>query len=317
MGVIGPQCSGRALAVLPIYADAGIVAISGSATLSELADEQPAGHFFFRTAYRNDTQGILFRVYVSDPDFLEADDAYIVDDSEPYGRGLADDIERELLSVEELSGGEARVRVTRASIEPGAVDFSDLAAEIARADPDVVIFAGRNPEAGLLLRQLRDAGWGGSYATGDDVCGGPGCDFLVSLGALAEGAAFSGCSPPLPATFVDAFEAVHDDSDPDDDDGRPTAAFVAHYADAATILLDAVAAVAQSQADGSLRVDPTLLRGVVAASLLSGGLSGNVAFDSSGDRRLIGEVEGLEHVARDLGLVPCFVENGTIAFFEE
>ena len=116
---------------------------------------------------------------------------------------------------------------------------------------------------------------------------------------------------------MDAFEAVHDDSDPDDDDARPTAAFVAHYADAATILLDAVAAVAQSQADGSLRVDPTLLRGVVAASLLSGGLSGNVAFDSSGDRRLIGEVEGLEHVARDLGLVPCFVENGTIAFFEE
>jgi ABC-type branched-subunit amino acid transport system substrate-binding protein len=205
--------------------------------------------------------------------------------------------------------------VTRASIAQGAVDFSELAAEIARADPDVVIFAGFNPEAGLLLRQLRDAGWGGSYATGDGVCGGPGCDFLVNLGALAEGVAFSGCTPPLPTTFVEDFEAVHDASDPDDEHGRPTASFVAHYADAVTILLDAVAAVAVRTEDGSLRVNPTLLRGVVAAARVGGGLSGDVAFDSSGDRRLMGEVSGLEHVARELGLVPCFVENGMIAYF--
>ena len=286
VGVIGPQCSAGAEGALSLYAAAGVVTISGSAALSELAEDQPAGGFFFRTAYTNLQQALLIAVYVTSPDYLGGDHIFVIDDSEAYGEGLATDIGRFLSGELESEAVVAGARLSRAHVQLGAVDFSALAAEVAIANPDAVIFAGFNPEAGLLLRQLRDAGWLGFYGTGDRICGGPGCDFLVSLGALAEGTAFAGCSPRLDATFVQEFMSVHADTDDSEDDPRATATFVAHYADATTILLNAVQAVADPQADGSLRIEPRALRDAVAATQLPGGLSGAVAFTATGDRFL-------------------------------
>ena len=183
-----------------------------------------------------------------------------------------------------------------------------MAAEVADANPDVVLFGGFNPEAILLLRQLRDAGWNGRYVAGDAVCGAADCEFLAVLGELAEGSAFSGCSPPMPADFIEEFDAVHGK--------EPTAAFVTHYADATTILLNAVAAAAQPQADGSVLIDPKALRDTVAAASLPGGLSGDVVFNADGDRTLAEEPDTLEQLARELGLVPCQVRNGAIVGFE-
>ena len=111
----------------------------------------------------------------------------------------------------------------------------------------------------------------------------------------------------------------------DEGDGRPTASFVAHYADATTILLDAVAAVAQVRGT-ELVISPVALREAIAARTLADGLSGTVAFDAAGDRAgtippLDPEAEpdpeggALAVIADSFGLVPCFVENGTIAYF--
>ena len=89
VGVLGPQCSAGAVRTEKIYANAGIVMISGSATLTNLAEDQLGDGFLFRTAYRNDSQGILVGVYFSDPEFLGANSAYIVHDNETYGTDLA------------------------------------------------------------------------------------------------------------------------------------------------------------------------------------------------------------------------------------
>ena len=203
-----------------------------------------------------------------------------------------------------LNGGGVEVTVT--SVDRGAVDFSEIAAEVASANPDALFFAGFNPEAILLLRQLRDAGWNGAYAAGDAVCGAAECEFLAALGTQAEGVAFSGCSPPLDAAFVDAFTGVHG--------SEPTAAFVAQYSDATTILLNSVASVAQEEG-GTVVIDPKALRGAVAEASLPGGLSGDVSFDAAGDRLLSTPLPGLDEFARELGLVPCRIQNQTIAFF--
>ena len=274
--------------------------ISGSATATKLAEDQPGDGFFFRTAYRNDTQGILIGVYFSDPEFLGADTAYIVHDNEAYGSDLAFSAEPLLV--------ESGVQITMASIDRGTVDFSGLAAEVAEADPDALFFAGFNPEAILLLRQLRDAGWNGAYASGDAVCGAAECEFLAGLGELAEGTAFSGCSPPLDTVFVDAFIKAHG--------SEPTSAFIAQYSDAATILLNAVKSVARDDG-GALVIDPKELRDAVSAAALSGGKSGNVAFDAVGDRAASEEIDNLEQFALELGLVPCHIENGAIVYFEQ
>lgn len=82
VGVLVPQCSAGAELTIPIYNAAGVVSISGSATLSRLAENQREPHFFFRAAYRNDAQGTLIQVYVTADAFLGADAAFVVDDSE-------------------------------------------------------------------------------------------------------------------------------------------------------------------------------------------------------------------------------------------
>jgi branched-chain amino acid transport system substrate-binding protein len=302
-GVIGPDCSAGAQAAIPIYASSGITAISGSATQSDLTTTQPEGGLFFRTAYRNDLEGILAGLFTGQ--VLGAQRVDLVDDGEPYGVDLADNAQH----VMEETG----IEVTRESIQRGTVDFSGLAAKIAQDSPDLVGFAGFNPEAALLYRQLRDAGYAGLFGAGDAAWGPP---FLEPVGAeAAEGVFFVGCALSLPEDFVADFESLR---------GHPPrdSAFSAQYADAATILLDAVDSVAVEQTDGSLSIDPLELRDAVRATELQDGISGRIAFDENGDRLPPGAVSlsafidlavraaDLDTFAAELGLVACQVRDG-------
>jgi branched-chain amino acid transport system substrate-binding protein len=304
VGVIGPDCSAGAEAARPVYGGAGIVAISGSATETTLTTGQPEGGFFFRTAYRNDLEGTLAGLFASSE--LKAQKVYLVDDGESYGQDLANAAQT---AMEELG-----VTVTRDSVSRGTVNFSELAAKIGGASPDLVAFAGFNPEAALLYRQLRDSGYRGRFGAGDAAWGLP---FIEPVGAqAAEGVLFAGCSLPLPEDLVADFRDLHGNPPQD-------SAFVAQYADAVTILLNAVAQVAAEEADGSLTIDPTALRDAVRATHLEDGISGSVAFDRNGDRvppgvsDLSGFVDkaikaGDVNVFLELGLVPCQVQDGKL-----
>jgi branched-chain amino acid transport system substrate-binding protein len=304
VGVVGPSCSAGAQAAIPIYAQAGIVAISGSATESALAASQPEGGFFFRTAYRNDLEGILAGLFAGVA--LQAEKAYLIDDGEPYGTDLASAAQRALR--------DNNVVVTRESVRRGMVDFGELVAKIVSENPDLVGFAGFNPEAALLYRQLRDAGFTGIFGSVDAAASVP--SFVEPVGAAADGVFFAGCSLTLPEDFVADFQDMHG--------SKPEAsAFVAQDADAVTILLDALAQVAVEQADGSLTIDPAALRDAVRATSLEDGLSGSFTFDKNGDRipqtgdNLSEVVEqalstGNVDIFVDLGLVPCQVQDGKL-----
>ncbi|MFC1944060.1 branched-chain amino acid ABC transporter substrate-binding protein [Chloroflexota bacterium] len=263
VGVIGPECSSGAIEGIPIYADAGIVVISASATRSDLTINQPEPRFFFRTVYTNAAEGIMQARYVISQ--LNAAKVCVIDDSEPYGNDLADAAQTAL----EESG----VDVARKHIMAGAVDFSDIAAAVASDNPDAVIFEGYNPEGALLYRQLRDAGYEGAFVSGDAVASVP--NFVVPLGEQSEGAVFAGITPDLPEEFVtDCIEILG---------SQPATPFVAHVVDAVYILLDAVVEVAEQEGD-SLVIDPLELREAVSNPKLLVGLSGVIAFDDNGDR---------------------------------
>jgi branched-chain amino acid transport system substrate-binding protein len=304
VGVIGPGCSAGAQAAIPIYTQAGIVAISGSATDSTLTTSQAEGRFFFRTVYRNDLEGTLAGLFAGVA--LGAKKLYLIDDGELYGQDLAVAAQKAL-----LANG---IIVTRESVRRGTVDFSQLVTKIVAENPDVVGYAGFNPEAALLYRQLRDAGYTGIFGSVDAAASIP--SFVQPVGPLADGVIFAGCSLTLPQDFVAAFEGVHGNN-PD------ASAFVAQDADAATILLDAVTQVAVEQSDGSLTVDPIALRDAVGATNLEGGLSGSFAFDGNGDRiprkgddlsKVVDEAlaSGDINIFVDLGLVPCQVQDGKL-----
>ena len=157
---------------IPVYAEAGVVAISGSATSTELTTAQPEGKFFFRTAYRNDLQGAFIGIFAANQ--LQGESSYLIDYGEEYGVDLADAAEQAM----EASG----IAVTRESIERGSVDFTPLAQEIASANPEFVGFAGFNPEAALFYRQLRDAGYEADLGAGDVA----GLVFATLIGPVAR-----------------------------------------------------------------------------------------------------------------------------------
>jgi ABC-type branched-subunit amino acid transport system substrate-binding protein len=303
VGVIGPQCSGGAMAASHIYAEAGVVAISGSATRTDLTTGQAQEGFFFRTAYRNDLEGTFIGQFLVDT--IEADTVYVIDDNEPFGKDLANAAETLLR--------EGDVRVIRRSIRQGDVDFGRFAAEIAAEDPDFVTFAGFNPEAALLYRQIRDAGYDGLFGAGDAAASVP--SFVEPVGAeVAEGALFSGCQYPLSQDFLADFVEVHGH--------EPMATFTPQYADAVTVLLDAVKDVAVEGVDGSLEIQPKELRDAVRATNIEDGVSGALAFDSHGDRvpkpgDELSEVQETALAAQEdifaaLGLIPCQVQDGEL-----
>ena len=292
VGVLGPGCSAGAEQAIPRYSRSGIVTISGSATQSNLTTNQPAGGFFFRTSYASALQGQIGGQFVAET--LKAKTAYLIDDGESYGLDLIETARRVMESL--------GVTVTRASVHTGDVDFSALAKQIAQDNPDFVGFGGFNPQAVLLYRQLRDAGYKGPFGSGDAAASVS--TFVDPVGAAeAEGVYFVGCPLTLPDDFRRDFEKVHG--------SEPVAsAFTAQYADAATALLDAIAGVAQEQPDGSLTIDPAALQKAVSRTHLTDGISGHVAFEANGDRA--SAATDLAERARDLGLAACQVQNGKL-----
>jgi branched-chain amino acid transport system substrate-binding protein len=302
VGVIGPQCSaGAQLVIRTYYPNAGVVTISGSATKTDLTTVQEQRGFFFRTAYRNDLEGTFIGLFLIG---LGAESVYLIDDNELFGRDLAN------AAATLLRDGD--VDVMRRSIDQGTVDFSDLAAEIAADNPDFVVFTGFNPEAALLYRQIRDAGYDGLFGAGDAAASV--ANFVEPVGADAEGVLFSGCQYPLPADFLEDFVDLHGQ--------EPGATFTAQYADAVTVLLDAVKDVAVDDG-GTLVIQPTDLRDAVRATDIEDGISGALAFDANGDRvpkpgDSLPDVQAAALEARDseiyakLGLIPCQVQDGEL-----
>ncbi|HET8943960.1 MAG TPA: branched-chain amino acid ABC transporter substrate-binding protein [Dehalococcoidia bacterium] len=303
VGVIGPDCSAGAEAAIPVYVDAGVVAVSGTSTQTNLTTMGGSPTYFFRTAYRNDLQGTLIGHFTAI--MLQAKNVFLIDDGESYGKDLAS-AARELME-------ESDINVVYHSAKPGAEDFSVEAQEASDLNPDVVIFVGFNPQAALFYRQLRDAGYSGLFGASDAAAT---ASFLDPVGAQAEDVLFSGCAVQLPEDVLADFQEIHG--------GAPnSSAFTAQMVDAATILLDAVAKTAEEQPDGSLVIDPEALRDAVAGTDLTAGASGNLAFNENGDRvphagddleALVRETEILEQLETyvDLGLIPCQVQDGQL-----
>jgi branched-chain amino acid transport system substrate-binding protein len=292
VGVIGPSCSAGTEAVIDQYDDAGIILISGSATRTDLTANRGQESNFFRTIYRNELQGALSGAFVRDG--LQATTAYVIDDGEAYGQDLVAAAQREM---------EARgVRVTHESVKRGQVDFAGVARRIADAAPGFVAFGGFNPEATLLYRQLRDAGYTGPFGAGDAAASIE--DFVEPVGANeAEGVYFAGCPLTLSEDFAADYRSVNGVT-------PEASAFVAHTADAARILLDAVHSVAVPQQDGSLRINPSELRDAIRATHLLDGVSGHVRFDDNGDRTT--GSDDLREQAIELGWVACQVQAGRL-----
>jgi branched-chain amino acid transport system substrate-binding protein len=146
--VVGHNCSGAAIPASKVYADAGVLMITGTATNPIITDQ--GFEQTFRMVARDTLQGEMAAADLAEHG---ADQRIaILHDGEGYGQGLAEATKAEL----------NRRGVTEAiyeQITPGEVDYSDTLARLEAAGIEVLFYGGYQPEAALLIRQARDRGY--------------------------------------------------------------------------------------------------------------------------------------------------------------
>ena len=184
-----PYFSGETLATGEIFGAAG-VAISGTGT-NETIDEQgyPTWH---RAVAPDNIQAEVAAAYIEGG--LGAQTTAVIHDNQDYSKGLAD-------AVKENLGDAAKGPFI---INPEESDFSAVVSQVEQVDPDVIFYGGYTPEAGPLLKQLREAGVDATFLS-DDGTKAP--DFGSLAGEEnAEGALVTcPCADPLKIDAANQF----------------------------------------------------------------------------------------------------------------
>jgi branched-chain amino acid transport system substrate-binding protein len=218
IGVVGPAFSGESAAAGPIFAEAGVPTVSPSATNPALSEN---GWDTFHRALGNDaTQGPAAAAYIKDT--LQAKSTFVIDDASEYGAGLAGIVEEDL-GADALAGSD--------TIQVGDTDFAATVSKVVDSEADTVFFGGYYAEATILIGQLRDGGFDGTFVVADGVKD----PAYLDAGDAAEGTIITcPCIPdtdPAVADFASAYE---------EEFGEAAGTYAAEAYDAATIFLDGI-----------------------------------------------------------------------------
>ncbi|MGF6491712.1 ABC transporter substrate-binding protein [Pseudomonas frederiksbergensis] len=199
-GVVGHFCSSSTIPASEIYDEAGIIAITPGSTNPAVTERGLSA--MFRMCGRDDQQGIVAGDYIVD--VLKGKKVVVLHDKDTYGQGLADATKAQL----EKRGVKP---VLYEGLTRGEKDFSTIVTKIRGAGADVVYFGGLHPEAGPLVRQLREQGLKDVKFMSDD---GIVTDELVTTAGgpqFVDGVLMTfGADPrmlPESKTVVDAFRA--------------------------------------------------------------------------------------------------------------
>ena len=147
IGVVGHFCSSNTIPASDVYADAGVIMITPGSTNPQVTERKLDA--VFRMCGRDDQQGIVAGDYIVD--VLKGKKVVVINDKDTYGKGLADATSAQLTK-------RGVKPILEEGLTRGEKDFSALVTKIRSLGADVVYFGGLHPEAGPLVRQLREAG---------------------------------------------------------------------------------------------------------------------------------------------------------------
>jgi branched-chain amino acid transport system substrate-binding protein len=156
--VIGHFNSGVSIPASEVYNDAGMLMISPASTNPTLTERDMWN--VFRTCGRDDQQGAVAGAYLAS--HFNGKNVAVVHDKTPYGKGLADETQKTMES-------KGLKPVLYEGVNPGEKDYSALVSKLKAANVDVVYFGGLHPEAGLIIRQMRDQGLKAPMMSGDGI----------------------------------------------------------------------------------------------------------------------------------------------------
>ncbi len=269
VGVIGTSCSGAGVPMSQIVCDAGIAMISPSNTAPVLTGEDTRQSCYFRTAHNDTIQGAAMATFVFDE--LGLTQAAAIHDGDPYTEGLASSFSA---AFEALGG-------TIVAFEAEAADATNvepILTSVAAAGPEIIYYPVFIPLGSLITKTAQEIdGLDGVVLAAADGVLSP--DFLEASGDAAEGMYMSGPDLNFGNSIYDSFLATYQA----EYGTEPTAPFHAHAYDATNLLLNAIEAVAQHDADGNLLIGRQALIDEIQGTSAMDGITGTISCDPHGD----------------------------------
>jgi branched-chain amino acid transport system substrate-binding protein len=226
IGVVGPTFSGESDATGAAFAEAGLTTVSASATNPKLTAN--GWKTFHRILGNDDTQAPAAAKYIKDN--LKATKVFVVDDASDYGKGIADGV-RKSLGASLLAGKD--------TIQQKQTDFGPTVTKVKASKADALWYGGYYAEAGLLVKQLRAAGWKGYFVSGDGS-NDPGFVEAAGKSAATDSRLTCPCGPAS-ADFATKYKAANK--------GKAPGTYSAEGFDAANIFLDGIAAGKSTRPD--------------------------------------------------------------------
>ena len=262
MAVIGPMCSGSVVPASDIYAEHNIVMVTPSSTAVVVTARGYEN--LFRLVANDDLQAAVTVGFLRDD--LGLSTLAILHDQSIYGQGVAESVHGKFAA----SGGDV---TAIEGITRGDLDFSAVIAIILADDPEAVYWGGMDAEGALIVNQLAAAGFEGVFFGPDGIKSKP--TYIDASGGAAEGS-YATFGAVGGATGYDEWEAkfteLYD---------APVAYAPGSY-DAAMIILQAAASVAQTDSDGNLVIGRKALADMIRATPFAG-ITGALAFTETGD----------------------------------
>jgi branched-chain amino acid transport system substrate-binding protein len=154
--VAGHFCSGSSIPASKVYEEESVLQISPASTNPKLTEE--GGDNVFRVCGRDDQQGIVAGNMLADE--FGGKKIAILHDKTAYGKGLADETKKQLNS---RGIKEAMYEAYTAQEK----DYTAVVSKMKAAGIDVFYVGGYHTEAGLMIRQAREQGYGVQLVSGD------------------------------------------------------------------------------------------------------------------------------------------------------
>jgi branched-chain amino acid transport system substrate-binding protein len=225
-GLIGPAFSGESKAAGPLLERAKVPSVSPSATNPELA--QNGWKYWHRVVANDADQGpgiVDFLVKAKAPK-----KAFVVSDDQDYSVGLA----KAAADAFTAKG----VAVETNQFEKDESDYSTTVNAARASGADVIFFGGYYAQGGRLLKQLRDGGVTGLFATGD---GSLDAQLVSGAGEQAAEGAVIGCPCNIPFGDVSDQKELNDFKTKfKEATGNDPAIYASEGYDAATLFINAI-----------------------------------------------------------------------------
>lgn len=198
VGVVGGYCSGATVPTLQIFADAKVPFVIAAANSTQLIPAN-TGNAFMINSTGNDQVAKAIEYFNANG----VNSLAIVNQGDAYSQDLADLTRK---AWEEAGNTVPAFEVAN----KGEQDYSAIVTAIRSANPDAVFWTAYYADGGLLIRQLRQAGYQGKIAVGD---GSNSPELFNIAGSAAEGVVgFSNPTAeflPEAKSFIDAYTAEY------------------------------------------------------------------------------------------------------------